>query len=253
MLAAERRKTLIDELNRSGQLVTSELSARLGVSEVTIRADLDELERRGRVTRTHGGAVSVVASSAIIEFEVRMSMQQEAKRRIALAAANYLNSNQTVIFDAGSTVHYLAQMMPEVTGLTVFTPGISIAQQLLAVEGVETHLLGGRVDRTRLETVGSPREQGIKGLLAQTLFLGAQGIEADLDIVDPSRDLALNKLQFARRSRTIVLLVDSSKWVQPAATKVMPVSRADVVITDAGLSDETRSQLERLDVELVVV
>lgn len=253
VLATERRLLLIDEINRSGRVINSEIAVRLGVSEVTIRADLDELERHGRVTRTHGGAVAVNPTFAVVGFEVRVATNRDSKRRIALAAASYIKSNQTVIFDAGSTVHYLALMMPEITNLTVFTPGISIAQDLLSVEGVETHLLGGRVDRDWLGTVGTPREQGIEELIVQTLFLGAHGVDKDLDIVDLSQDLALNKLQFARRARSIVLMVDSSKWIQPGSSKVMPVERVDVVITDSGVPRDIRQQLEKLDVELIVV
>jgi DeoR family transcriptional regulator, aga operon transcriptional repressor len=118
--------------------------------------------------------------------------------RIALAAAAHIESNQTVILDAGTTVHHLAHGLPDISRLTVFTPAIAIAQQLLGVDGVETHLMGGRVDRDWLETVGAPDEQGIVDLIAHTLFLGAHGVDSSMDIRDLSRDLALNKLQFAQ-------------------------------------------------------
>lgn len=253
MLASERRSLLIDEVNRTGQLVTSEIAARLGVSEVTVRADLDELARRGRISRTHGGAVAVSPSSSVDGFDKRMSMQRDAKRRIALAAAELIRDDETVIFDAGTTVHHLALALPETSNLTVFTPGINIAQYLLAVDGVNTHLMGGLINPAWLETIGTPREQGIKDLIAQTLFLGAQGVDDDLDIVDPFRDLALSKLQFARRSRSIVLMIDSTKWATPAPAKVMPLERVDVVITDSGIPAEVRKRVEALDVELIVV
>jgi len=255
MLAKERQQLLIDEVNRAGRVVTSEFAAKLGVSDVTIRADLDELERRGRVTRSHGGAVTVdgTSNSAIVGFDLRMSMQREAKRRIAVAAAAYLQSNQTVIFDAGTTVHHLASTMPPVTNLTVYTPGISVAQQLLGAEGVEMHLLGGRVDPRWLETVGTPREQGIEDLMAHTLFLGAHGIDSDLDIVDLSQTLAQNKLQLTRHARTIVLMIDSTKWARSGSSKVMPLDRVDVIVTDGTVPKELRKRVDKLDVELLVV
>ncbi|MBV6760403.1 DeoR/GlpR family DNA-binding transcription regulator [Rhodococcus opacus] len=242
-------------MNRTGKVVTSEVAARLGVSDVTIRADLDALERRGRLTRTHGGAVATTRDSipAIVSFDSRMSRQHDAKRRIALAAATYLHSNQTVIFDAGTTTHHLAFVMPTVEDLTVYTSGIPIAQQLMTVDGVETHLLGGRVDPQWLSTVGNPREQGIDDLLVHTLFLGGYAIDEDLDIVDVSRNLARNKIQFSRRARTTILMLDSTKWNRPAAIKVMPVCNANIVITDDGISDETKSRLRKLKCELIIV
>lgn len=254
MLAKERQGRLTEELAKSGRLITSEMSALLGVSEVTIRADLIELERRGRLHRTHGGAVAPDPESAIIAFDTRMSFARDEKRRIAAAAAKLLKSDQTVIFDAGTTALALAQCIPDVSGLRVFTPGLALAHQLLNVEGVETHLMGGRVDPDWAETTGTPREQGIKDLLASTLFLGAFGIDDDLDIVDASRELSLNKLQFTRRARSIVLMVDSSKWGKNASNKVMPLDRVDIIITDDGIPDEVRVRIERdVDAELIVV
>ncbi|MBV6760391.1 DeoR/GlpR family DNA-binding transcription regulator [Rhodococcus opacus] len=254
MLAKERRTYLTDEIARNGRVITSEMSAKLGVSEVTIRADLDELERQGRVRRTHGGATAPDLSSAVVAFDTRMSMYREEKRRIALEAAKYVLSNQTVIFDAGTTVQALAQAMPEVSGLRVFTPGLTLAHQLLTVEGVETYLMGGRIDPDWGETTGSPSEQGIEDVIAHTLFLGAMGVDSSLDIVDNSTSLATNKLQFARRARTIVLLMDSSKWECHGAAKVMPLSRIDVVITDSGIPDTVRQQItDKTDVDLIVV
>lgn len=254
MLARERRAHLIDEIARSGRIITSEMSARLGVSEVTIRGDLVELERGGRVRRTHGGAVAPDAESAIVAFDTRMSFARDEKRRIAAEAAKLLKDDQTVIFDAGTTVFALAQCIPDVSGMHVFTPGLSLAQQLLTVDGVEVHLMGGRVDPDWAETTGTPREQGIKDLIASTLFLGAYGIDDDLDIVDTSRELAMNKLQFTRRARSIVLMVDSAKWGKEASTKVMALDRVNVVITDSGIPDAIRERIEnRTNVKLIVV
>jgi DeoR family transcriptional regulator of aga operon len=254
LLAKERRNHLTEEIARSGQVITSEMAAKLGVSEVTIRADLDELERQGRVRRTHGGATVADHDTAVVAFNTRMAILREEKRRIAQAASKFIFSNQTVIFDAGTTVHALAQAMPEVSGLRIYTPSINLAQQLIGVQGVETYLMGGRVDPDWAETIGSPREQGIKDLIAHTLFLGALGVDSSLDIVDDSPSLATNKLQFARRARSVILLIDSTKWERPAAAKVLPLSKVDVVITDDGIPDDVRQRVSaETNVELIIV
>lgn len=252
MLSTERRRRLLDEITTNGRLVTSDAAARLGVSEVTIRSDLDELERRGRVTRTHGGAVIQDSPARIVDFDARMSMHNDAKRRIALAAREYVRANQTVIFDAGTTVMHLAQVLPELSNLTVYTPGITTAQQLLNMEGVDVRLMGGRLNGRWLETIGTPQEQGIEDLVAHTLFLGAQGVDSDLDIVDQSTELVAGKLHYARRARFIVFLADSSKWNNAALSKVMPLSRANVVITDDGIDAAVRTRLEASDIDVVI-
>lgn len=253
VLARERRQLIANELNRTGKLRTSDLVTRFGVSDVTIRADLDALERDGRLTRTHGGAVPADLSQAAVRFDLRMELQSEAKRRIALRAAEFVHSDQTFILDAGTTTHHMAQVLPEVTNLTVYTPGLTQAQQLLGVSGVEVNLLGGRVDASWLQTTGTPREQGIKGLLVETVFLGAFGIDADLDIVDQSPTMRRLKQQYVRRARTVVVLADSSKIGRSASTKVMPLDQVDVLITDSNLSPEYRERLSQLDLELILV
>lgn len=253
MLAEERRKYLIDLIQQHGQIVTSEVATQLNVTDVTIRTDLDELERRGRLTRTRGGAVAVDHHEPIVGFGARLPLHKEAKNRIALAAARFVGSDQTIILDSGTTALQLAQVLPEVEGLNVVTPNIAIAQRLQKVDGVETHLLGGRVDPDWFCTVGTPREQGIKDLVAHTFFLGARGIDNDFDLVDQSHTLAKNKRQLARRARRVILIVDSSKWQTPGPMKIMPIDRIDVVITDAGIPDEVRGHLESKDLELILV
>jgi DeoR/GlpR family transcriptional regulator of sugar metabolism len=253
VLTTERRRLLLEEITRDGRILTSAAASRFGVSEVTIRSDLDELERSGRVARTHGGALLQSPSSAIVSFDSRMVIRREAKRRIALAAREFIRGDQTAIFDAGTTVMYLAQAMPDVTGLTVYTPGVSIAQQLLGTDGVDVHLLGGRVDNQWLQTVGSVREQGIEDLVVHSIFLGANAIDEDLDVVDQSSDLGSTKMHLVSCARRVILLADSSKWNTSAPAKVMNVERADVVITDAEIDSDVRRRLERSDVELMVV
>lgn len=252
VLARERRQLIVNELNRTGTLKTSELVTQFGVSDVTIRTDLDVLERDGRLTRTHGGAVPADLSQATVGFEVRMALQSDAKRRIALAAATYIHSDQTVILDAGTTINHLAQVLPEVTNLTVYTPGLTQAQQLVGLRGIDVHLLGGQLDNTWLQTIGTPRQQGIKRLLVETVFLGAWGIDSDLDVVDSSNAICRMKLQYIRRARKVILLMDSTKLGRTGSVKIMPLGDAHVLITDRGISDEQRQQLEQLDLEVVI-
>lgn len=253
-LAEERRAKILEQLYRSGQVRTSGISSRLGVSEVTIRNDLVELERRGRLIRTHGGAVtSSDDGGALTAFSARMTQQREEKRRIASAAVEMVTGNETVIFDAGTTTHQLARLLPPVDNLTVLTPGLNVAQTLMDVEGVEVFMLGGRVHPTLLETVGTVAEMGLGDVPVHKLFLGARGIDDQLDVIDISMDLAQVKHRFAKMARQVVLLADSSKWHSRGEVKALALRDVDVVITDTGLSPEDRRQVEELGITLVVV
>lgn len=243
MLAKERRRLLLDEIARAGRVVTSDFAARHGVSDVTVRTDLEYLNSVGRVSRTHGGAVAADAAVPIDEFDARLGVHREAKQRIAAAAVRLVCSDQSVILDSGTTVHHLAQSITDVSGLTVYTPALLAAQHLMRTDGVQVRLLGGRVMPNWLQTVGTARELGIKGVIADTLFLGTQGVDDDFDMVDPDHELVATKQRMIRRARRIVLLVDSSKWSRRGGIKVRNLAQVDVVITDAQPPQQVLTQL----------
>ncbi len=233
VLAKERRRQLLDEIVHVGRVVTSDFAARHGVSDMTVRTDLEYLERQGRVSRTHGGAVPADVAPPIDEFEIRLGVHREAKQRIAAAAVRLITSDEAVILDSGTTVHHLAQAITGVSALTVYTPALLAAQHLMRTDGVDVHLLGGRVIPNWLQTVGTARQLGIKDLIADTLFLGTQGVDDDLDIVEPVHELVATKQRLIRRARRVVLLVDSSKWSRRGGIKVRNLTQIDIVITDA--------------------
>lgn len=253
MLPRERQRILLEEIARSGTITTSAAATRFGVSEVTIRADLDELHRRGKVVRSHGGAVAAAGLAPVDAFDERRTLHRDAKRRIAAAAAQYLARNELIILDSGTTVHCLAQAVPDGTDLTVLTPALPAAQHLLTVEGVEVRLLGGRLEPAWLQTVGTARAMGLKGVVAQTLFLGTQGVDDDFDLIERSLELAETKRRLIRHARKVILLVDSSKWGAVGASKTVRIDRVDVVITDTGTPPEVLARLRAGKSEIIVV
>jgi len=243
VLAKERRRQLLDEIVRAGRVVTSDFAARHGVSDMTVRTDLEYLERQGRVSRTHGGAVPADAALPIDEFEIRLGVHREAKQRIAAAAVRLISSNEAVILDSGTTVHHLAQTITDVSALTIYTPALPAAQHLMRTDGVDVHLLGGRIIPNWLQTVGTARQMGIKDLIADTLFLGTHGVDDDLDIVEPDHELVATKQRLIRRARRIVLLVDASKWSRRGGIKLRNLAQIDVVITDTPPPPKVRDQM----------
>jgi DeoR/GlpR family transcriptional regulator of sugar metabolism len=104
----------------------------------------------------------------------------------------------------------------------------------------------------RLQTLGPPLAQGLKGLLPHNVFLGAYGIDDDLDIVDPSSSMAQVKQQYVRHARNVVLLADSSKIGRIGNTKVMPLERVDILITDDEISPADRKCVAELDIDLII-
>jgi len=253
MLTEERRNQILAQAYTEGFVRTSALVQQFDVSEVTLRSDLQELERRGRLTRTRGGAMTTHSDPGKTTFDSRLIRNKAEKQRIALAASELLSGNQTVIFDAGTTVLALAHHMPPVTGLTVLTPGLNIAQHLLRTEGVDVVMIGGPVDPDTLSTHWPVSMPGEGALTAHTAFVGSHSIDADLDLVDVSLEAAASKRRLVNAGRRVVLLVDSSKWGGHAAAKIVGLSAIDVVITDKALADGLAREIRNAGPELILV
>lgn len=234
-----------------GNVRTSELAAQFGVSEVTIRTDLEALESHGRIARVHGGAT--LPEAPIIGFDARVSQHVEAKQRIAAAAASLISNGMTIILDSGTTVFSLARQLPTVSDLVVLTPGINIALTLMDVSGVEVRLLGGKVVPRIAATVGSVRQQGLEGEIAHIAFFGAGGMDSDHDVVEGTFDIAESKRSLAAAARKRVLLADSSKWFGVDRHKVMNVSGFDIVITDDAMPASVQEAIRACGPTLMVV
>ncbi|WP_336630350.1 MULTISPECIES: DeoR/GlpR family DNA-binding transcription regulator [unclassified Microbacterium] len=250
MFASERRAAILATILEHGNARTADLAAGLGVSEVTIRNDLEVLERQGRVAREHGGAT--LPEAPIVGFDARVSQAVEAKQRIAAAAARLVTDDMTIILDSGTTIFALARQLPAVSDLVVLTPGINVALALMDVSGIEVRLLGGRLVPRISATVGSVRQQGLAGEIAHIAFLGAGGMDLDHDVVEGTMDIAESKRSLAAAARKRVLLADSTKWFSVDRHKVMNVSGFDIVITDSDMPDEVQDAIRASGPSLIV-
>jgi DeoR family transcriptional regulator, aga operon transcriptional repressor len=250
MLAEQRRHQIVLQLQRNGQARTRTLADVFSVSEVTIRSDLDILDHRKKLIKTHGGAVAMPADSPTAAFEERMSRNFDAKRRIAQMAVGLIADHQSVVFDSGSTLLQLAMQMPPMTNLVVATTGMNIAQHLMHHRGLDVHLIGGRVFPQTVSTIIADADRAGGGLLAHQAFLGAHAIDPAFDVVDVSVDIARTKRNLVRMARRVIVLADSSKWDVGASSKAFSLADVDLIITDTGLPAVIRTRLEALQVEV---
>lgn len=233
-----------------GTARTRDLADSLQVSEVTIRADFEALERQGRVARVHGGVT--MSETPLMGFDARSGQNVGAKQRIGAAAAALVGDATTVILDSGTTIFALARHLPGFNDLVVLTPGVNIALALMDVSGIQVRLLGGRLVPKIAATVGSPRQQGIDGEIAHVAFLGAGGMDSDHDVVEGSLDIAESKRSLVIAARRRVLLADSTKWFTLDRHKVVNVSRFDTVITDDAMPTDTQDAIRTMGVELIL-
>jgi DeoR/GlpR family transcriptional regulator of sugar metabolism len=236
MLPAERRERILRAV-RAGTTQVGQLADAFGVSEMTVRRDLGDLEREGKLTRVHGGAVGATAERPFAEIAVERFEQKDA---IGALAASSIDEGQTVLLDVGTTTLQLARHLRG-RSLTVITSNLAVYEELLPEESIELVLLGGVV-----------AEDALRQLRADVAFLGASGIEADFSVVDTTMvEVPIKRAMMAAAARS-VLLVDSEKFRMRGVVRVCHAQDLDAIVTDSGIAAETRSELERSGVEVLV-
>jgi DeoR/GlpR family transcriptional regulator of sugar metabolism len=176
MLTEQRKQLILQRLRQQGQIVAASLSAELGLSEDTVRRDLRALAAEGLLQRVHGGALP--ASPALGSFAVRREVEPEAKRSIARAAGELIQPGQLVFLDGGTTCQQLARQLPHGLRATVATHSPTIAVELAEHPGVEVVLIGGRLFKHSVVSVGAAALEAIRQIRADVYFMGVTGISA---------------------------------------------------------------------------
>lgn len=254
-MTRHRRSKIADLVRQQGVVRVGELTDLFAVSAVTIRNDLEELEKEGFLLRDRGGAIAAGPSrvTSLMRVDQRAVLNLDAKRRIGRAAAERVSPGDTIILDAGTTVIEAARLIGEITPLTVVTNALNVALELGAHSAARVLLLGGTLNREASSTIGAQLEHQLGELVAQKLFLGAQAFDSEHGLTDTTSEIAQVKRAMIRAARQVILLTDSSKWHHAGFIKVAPLTELDTIITDDGLPAEARTAIEALGVELIIV
>ena len=253
MLARQRQARILDEVRRAGGVRVSELTALLGVSDMTIRRDLDQLSAEGSIQKVHGGAVLGSHVTEEPGFEAKSVLQQPAKLAIATRAAELISPGTAVALSAGTTTWGLARFVSTIAGLTVVTNSTTVADMIGTSETKQTVILTGGVRTPSAALVGPVADATIRSLHVDQLFLGVHGMDARAGFTTPNLAEAETNRALISRAREVIVVADSSKWGTVGLADFGPLSTADVLITDDGLTDDARAALTEAVGELIIV
>ncbi len=254
MLARQRQARILDEVRRSGGVRVSELTTLLGVSDMTIRRDLDQLAADGAILKVHGGAVLGSQVTEEPGFEAKSSLAQPAKQAIAAHAARLIAPGAAIALSAGTTTWALGRHVASIPGLTVVTNSTTVADTISATgASKQTVILTGGVRTPSAALVGPVADATIRSLHFDQLFLGVHGMDAVAGFTTPNLAEAETNRALIARAREVIVLADSSKWATVGLADFGPLSVADILITDDGLPDDARLALTEAVRELVVV
>jgi len=232
MLNEERRRLIVEMLQRNGRVLVVDLANELRTSQITIRKDLEVLDNQGLVQRTHGGALPV-QSGALLDPTLREKekLHHKEKLRIAAAARKMVEEGQSVLLDSGTTTTAIARTLKSIAKLTVITNATNIAAEL-AGSNVEVILTGGTLRKNSFSLVGPLAEQTLRQLSADILFLGVDGFDPKAGLFTPNLLEAQVNRTMVEISRKTVAVCDSSKFGRRSLCNIMPTSAVSHVITD---------------------
>ncbi len=240
MLAAQRRQRILDEVQRGGGVRVSELTSLLGVSDMTVRRDLERLGREGLLEKVHGGATALPGhANDEPGFEAKSVRELAEKHAIAELAQRLVEPGHSVALGAGTTTWVLARHLLSVPDLTVVTNSIKIADVLRDRHPVV--LIGG-VRTPSDALVGPVAELVLRSLHVDIAFLGCHGF-AEVGLTTPNMAEAGTSAAIVRAAQTVVVLADSTKWGIAGLMTYAGLDEVDVLITDEGLGEGPRSVL----------
>jgi DeoR family transcriptional regulator, fructose operon transcriptional repressor len=232
----KRKGMILNILENQDSVDVPELSTRLGVSEITVRRDLNVLAEKGLLVRTHGGAISSKSSRDRIGFANKTLIRQEEKEFIARLAAQRVDDGDTIFLDCGSTVFCLAPYLKS-KKIKVITNSLPLAYALLNSH-VQINLIGGEVDQERMSVHGAIAVQHITRYSATKAFIGVDGISLGGGLSANSESEAEISMAMAQQSKEVYLLCDSSKLEQDKYLQFAPLTMIDWLITDKKAPEE---------------
>lgn len=254
-LARQRQTLILERVREEGVVRVADLVRALGVSDMTIRRDLELLRERGLIEKVHGGAAAIEGSSLFEPgFTIKSTLMQTEKTLIAGAAAALVMPGTAIAISAGTTTFAMARRLVDVPGLTVLTNSVPVADTLHK-DGRpdQTVILSGGVRTPSDALVGPFAVDVIRSLHVDTVFMGTHGIDPRSGFTTPNILEAETNRALIAAGRRLVVLADHTKWGVIGISSVARLEEADTIITDAGLDPEARHQLATAVPRLILV
>jgi DeoR family transcriptional regulator of aga operon len=253
VLNEERRRAILELVNRDGRVLVADLAHQFDTSQVTIRKDLEVLHGQRQLHRTHGGALPA-RDRALDDPTLREKEQLHRKEKmlIAAAAARMVQKGQVIILDSGTTTTAIARALRELQNLTVITNAVNIAAEL-AGTSIEVILTGGTLRKNSFSLVGPMADDTLRHLSADLLFLAVDGFDVRYGLTTPNQlEAKVNRVMIEVAQRTVAVC-DSSKFGRRSLSLIAPISTMHEVITDRAIPKPDLRALKKAGIEVTLV
>ncbi len=236
MLTSQRKQYILTVLRRDGQVVAKQISQELGLSEDTIRRDLRELAQEGLLQRVHGGALP--ASPAVADFAGREAILSDSKATIGWAAAQMIKDGQVVMVDGGTTAQQLARQLPPGLRATIVTHSALIAVELVAHPLVEVILIGGRLFKHSIVSVGAVALEAISHIRADLFFMGVTGVHPEAGLSTGDLEEAYIKRALCQQAAETFVLASEEKLGAASQYVIAGLSEVSGLIVERSVEEE---------------
>ena len=249
MLTQQRKQHILDLLAKEGQIVAKTLAQSLDLSEDTIRRDLRELAKEGLLQRVHGGALP--ASPAVVDFAARQAIATDAKIAIAKTAASLIQEGQVVLLDGGTTAVQLARHLPSQLQATIVTHSPSVAVELATHPTVEVVLIGGKLYKHSVVTMGTAALEALSHIQADIYFMGVAGVHAEAGLSTGNLEEAYMKKALSEHAAETIVLASTEKLGVASPYVIMPVGGISGLVVEQDVSKSFIQKYKKLGVSVI--
>lgn len=251
MLAIERRRQIISMLEEEKSVMVLQLSKLFGVTEETVRRDLEKLEKQGVLKRTYGGAVINESNHQDIPFTIREVTNKQGKKCIGEIVSQYINDGDTILLDSSSTALQVAEFLKTKTKLTIITNSVMMLTKLAKEEGIKVISTGGILRESAMSLVGNVTENTIKSYNVDVAIFCCKGIHMEKGITDSNEQECQVKKSMLEVADKVFLAVDKTKFDKKAFVKICDINKVDKVFTDEKLNEAWEEKLHNNEAELI--
>lgn len=250
-IPADRQKRIQRLLQERGVVKVTDLSGLLGVSEITIRRDLDTLEKSGDLERTHGGAVYNQRMRIEPRYAQKDAIHREEKEAIGRAAAKLVEAGDTLLINSGSTTKQVIRNL-KMSKARIITSNLGAVIEAQESE-MELILIGGLLRRQSNSLVGSLATLSLQQVYGSKAFIGVDGLSVKYGLTTPILEEAEIAREMIRRTPgPVVVVADHSKLSVVSNFMTAPIDQVDILVTDQGLNNELREELEKIGIKVII-
>lgn len=246
-----RKKYILNHLDKAESIKIQDIVKKFSISEITARRDLSTLETRGMLVRTHGGAIKSEITNGMFGFDKKSIQNRDNKIEICRFAASFIEDNDTIYIDCGTTTYYLSRFLTKFQNLRIITNSLPVVSELLPFSNIMVYLIGGELDNSRKALYGPMTDNLISRYKADKAFIGAGGVSLTYGLSSSDEKGASVTVKMAEAAQKVFLLCDSSKIEKDSYFTYSSLSLISYLITDKNIDPKLIDLYKNNKVNLV--